>query len=447
VEAISVTSQGVIRTYLMIAGLYTLSASVIWGVNTLFLLDAGLDIFEVFIANAAFTAGMVLFEIPTGVLADTAGRRASFLLSTLVIAAGTLLYVALAAAEAGLVAFCLASVLLGLGFTFYSGAVEAWLVDALKVSGYEADLDHVFARGAMVSGAAMLVGAVGGGVLGSIDLAWPYVVRAVLLVLLFVLAFRSMHDIGFVHRPLVARELPAQMSRVAKESITYGWKRQSVRLLIITSIIQGSVLAWAFYAWQPYLLGLLEDDAVWMAGVVAALIALSAIVGNSIVEFFTRFCGHRTTMLIAASGVMGVGAIGVGVADEFWLALAALLTVTTALGVQGPVRQAYLHKSIPSEQRATVVSFDSMLGSAGGVGGQVGLGVVSRSVSISAGYVSTGVVLLAAVPVYGALRRIKEPTDIFAGTKAGCQGPAAALGLPDLAAVDSIPRQPETVTE
>lgn len=440
------TPQGVIRTYLIIAGLYTLSASVIWGVNTLFLLDAGLDIFEVFIANAAFTAGMVLFEIPTGVLADTAGRRASFLLSTLVIAAGTLLYVALAAVEAGLVAFCLASVLLGLGFTFYSGAVEAWLVDALKVSGYEADLDHVFARGAMVSGAAMLVGAVGGGVLGSIDLAWPYVVRTVLLVLLFVLAFRSMYDIGFEHRPLVARELPAQMSRVAKESITYGWKRQSVRLLMITSIIQGSVLAWAFYAWQPYLLGLLEDDAVWMAGVVAALIALSAIVGNSIVEFFTRFCGHRTTMLIAASGVMGVGAIGVGVADEFWLALAALLTVTTALGVQGPVRQAYLHKSIPSEQRATVVSFDSMLGSAGGVGGQVGLGVVSRSVSISAGYISTGVVLLAAVPVYGALRRMKEPTDTFAGTKAGCQGPAAALGLPDLAAVDSIPRQPETVT-
>jgi hypothetical protein len=80
----------------------------------------------------------------------------------------------------------------------------------------------------------------------------------------------------------------------------------------------------------------------------------------------------------------------VGVANEFWLALAAPLTVTTALGVQGPVRQAYLHKSIPSEQRATVVSFDSMLGSAGGVGGQVGVGVVSLSVSILAGYISTG---------------------------------------------------------
>src|SRR4029453_14061883 len=75
----AMTPGSVVRVYLVIAGLFTLSASVIWGVTTLFLLDAGLDIFEVFIANAAFTAGMVLFEILTGVVADTSGRRRSFL--------------------------------------------------------------------------------------------------------------------------------------------------------------------------------------------------------------------------------------------------------------------------------------------------------------------------------------------------------------------------------
>jgi hypothetical protein len=55
-------SQSVVRHYLIIAGLYTLSTSVIWGVNTLFLLDAGLDILGVFIANAIFTGSMALFE-------------------------------------------------------------------------------------------------------------------------------------------------------------------------------------------------------------------------------------------------------------------------------------------------------------------------------------------------------------------------------------------------
>ena len=64
---------------------------------------------------------MVIFEIPTGVVADTVGRRASFLLSTVVLLAGTLAYVWIAAAGGGLVPFLAASVVLGLGFTLLLG--------------------------------------------------------------------------------------------------------------------------------------------------------------------------------------------------------------------------------------------------------------------------------------------------------------------------------------
>jgi MFS family permease len=136
----------VIRSYLVLTALFTLSASLIWGINTLFLLDAGLSIFEVFVANAAFTLAMALFEVPTGVIADTLGRRVSFLLSEATLAVGTLAYVGVAAIDGGLLLFCLAGVILGLGYTFYSGAVEAWVVDALKATGYEEELDGVFAR-------------------------------------------------------------------------------------------------------------------------------------------------------------------------------------------------------------------------------------------------------------------------------------------------------------
>src|SRR5437763_13173840 len=137
----------VIRGYLVISGLFTLSASLIWGINTLFLLHAGLSVFEVFVANAAFTAAMALFEIPTGVVADTLGRRVSFLLSELTLAVGTLAYVGVAAIHGGLLLFCLASVILGLGYTFYTRAVEAWMVDALEATGYRPELGGVFARG------------------------------------------------------------------------------------------------------------------------------------------------------------------------------------------------------------------------------------------------------------------------------------------------------------
>jgi MFS family permease len=70
----------------------TLAASFIWGINTLFLLDAGLSNFQAFLANGFFTLGMVVFEVPTGVVADTFGRRISYLLGALTLSVSTLLY-------------------------------------------------------------------------------------------------------------------------------------------------------------------------------------------------------------------------------------------------------------------------------------------------------------------------------------------------------------------
>src|ERR687892_1467293 len=104
------------RVYLVLTLCNTLAASFIWGINTLFLLDAGLSNLEAFAANAFFTAGMVLFEVPTGVVADTWGRRASYLLGTLTLAGSTLLYYLMWQTSAPFWAWAVVSVLIGLGF-------------------------------------------------------------------------------------------------------------------------------------------------------------------------------------------------------------------------------------------------------------------------------------------------------------------------------------------
>lgn len=199
-----------------------------WSVNTLGFTDLGckhtlfagcrLETFRGVHCNAVFTGAMALFEIPTGVLADTRGLRVSFLLSLAVILAGTLGYVGVAALQGGLLWFIVMSVVLGLGYTFYSGAMEAWLVDALDASGYEGKLDQVFARSSMVSGAAMLIGSIGGGFLGVLGLSIPFLVRAALLGMVFIFAFFSMHDIGFSPVQANWRSLPSEMKNVAQAS-------------------------------------------------------------------------------------------------------------------------------------------------------------------------------------------------------------------------------------
>lgn len=421
---------------MVLAGLYTLSASIIWGVNTLFLLNAGLEILEVFIANAIFTGSMALFEIPTGVLADTRGRRASFLLSIFILMIGTLGYVGVAEFGGGLLWFGLMSVVLGLGFTFYSGAMEAWLVDALNASGFTGQLDRVFSRASIVSGIAMIVGTTGGGLLGTLDLSIPFLVRSALLAIVFVIAYVGMHDVGFVKHSVGIRDLPHEMRKVAQSSIMYGWKEKQVRLLILAGAVQSMYMAWGFFAWQPYFLELLGQNLVWISGLIAALVAVAMIVGNSLVEVFTRFCGRRTTLILWAVVVAGIATIGVGLASNFYVAVGLYLVTMVSFGVISPVKQAYMHQVIPSEQRATVISFDALVASGGSMVGQTSLGYLSQNFTLGGGYVVGGIVTLFSLPATWLLRGRDEPADFFEGS-AGQTGACAAQGMPNAMGVEA----------
>jgi MFS family permease len=173
-----------------------------------------------------------------------------------------------------------------------------------------------------------------------------------------------------------------------------------------------------------------------VAGVVAALVALATMAGNSLVEWFTRYCGKRTTLLLWAAGVQTIAAVGVGLAGSFWLAVTLYLVAMGALGVWGPVKQAYMHQNIPSKQRASVISFDSLVSSGGSMFGQIGLGRIAQTQSIAAGYVVGGLITGLALPVVIRLRRLDEEADIIVGT-AGEYSACAAQGLPNVSAVDT----------
>ena len=435
-QLIPAEAASLIRRYYVYAAVYTLAASVIWGINTLFLLDAGLSVAEVFIANSAFSVGTLLFEIPTGVVADTVGRRASFLASLAVLAGTTLLYLLLAENGSGVVAFSIVSVLMGLGFTFYSGAMEAWLVDGVRHRGYEGDLDQVFSRGQFISGAAMLVGTVGGGLVGQIDLALPFMIRSGLLIVLFILAFAGMHEVGFEPQHVGWRDIPKAAMRIGAAGVRFGWRNKALRFVMVAGAIQSGFFFWAWYAWQPYFLELLENDAVWVAGVVAALLAISMMIGNAIVALVMRWCGRRSTLFLWTGAVYAVALFGVGLVDAFLPALVLLFIGGVAMGVQIPVSQAFIHQVVPSEERATVISFGSMISGAGGVVGQTGLGALSDRRGFSIGYMVGGAVTLVALPLIWMVRKRQDPADFFEGTSAGAQSACAASGSPALSHVE-----------
>jgi MFS family permease len=399
------------RTYLTLLLGNTLAASFIWGINTLFLLDAGLSNLEAFAANAFFTAGMMLFEIPTGIVADTMGRRTSYLLGTLTLAGSTLLYYLLWVTEAPFWQWAIVSMLLGLGFTFFSGAVEAWLVDALRFADYDGDLESVLGRGQMVGGIAMLGGSVAGGVIAqATSLGVPFLLRVGVLLVMFAVAWRLMHDLGFTPAPSTS---PLRATKtVFDASLEYGLKNPPVRWMMLAAPFTAGVGIYTFYALQPYLLELYGDpNAYSVAGLAAAIVAGSQILGGYAAPRIRGLFEKRTTSLILGALTSAAILALLALVESFWLALALLVVWGLVFAANMPIRQAYINDMIPSQQRATVLSFDSLMGSSGGVVIQPVLGKAADATSYGTSFAIGSIFQLLAAPFLFRSRQEGSPAD------------------------------------
>jgi MFS family permease len=203
------------------------------------------------------------------------------------------------------------------------------------------------------------------------------------------------------------------MNKILQASLKFGWQRPGLRLLMAVGLIDTAFFSWAWYAWQPYFLKLLGMDAVWVAGVIAAVLSIAMIVGNGLVSLLARYFKRRTAAMTLAVTLYTGCAIGVGLTDDFMVAVTLFTFSVVMVGILRPVRQAYMHQSIPSSERATIISLDSMVGSTGGIVGQTGLGWLSQSGGFGLGYLIGGLFTGLMLPLTLRLRSRHEAIDEF----------------------------------
>ncbi|MEV4138345.1 MFS transporter [Dactylosporangium sp. NPDC049742] len=401
----AVTSRHVRRLYLTLVLLNTLAVTFIWGINSLLLFEAGLSNTEALAANACFTLGYAVFEIPTGSIADTWGRRASYLLGGGTLAATTLLYWMAWRLHAGVWAWAGVSVVLAVGFTFFSGATEAWLVDALHHLRYDGRLEQVFARGQVAAGIGTLAGSLGGAyVAQATDVGVPFLVRAALLLTLTMVAWRVMHDIGFT--PRRGSGPVKDVRRVLTESVRHGWGRPAVRWVMLGSMVAAGVSYYVAFTMKPYLLQLAGDRRAYgLLGIAAAVNAAAQTVGGLLAMAFQSLFRWRMSVVIAGVVLNGALLTGFGLAGGVPLAIALLALYSMVSAAILPSRQAYLNGLLPSDRRATVLSFDSLVASSGGVVAQPGLGRTADLWGYPTSFVLGGLLQLVALPMLFLARR------------------------------------------
>jgi MFS family permease len=238
-----------------------------------------------------------------------------------------------------------------------------------------------------------------------------------------------MRDIGF--SPKREGRPVAEIRKLAGDSIEYGWRNPPVRYLMLAAPFEGGVGIYVFYALQPHLLDLYGDpNAYGVAGLVAAIVAGSQILGGLATPLIRRLFERRTSALLFAGAASSLALLGIGLIESFWPVIALIVVWGLLFAAGRPIRQAFINGAIPSQQRATILSFDSLMNSTGGVVAQPVLGRAADVWGYPASYLMSSGISAMALPFILRARRERAPSD-FADDIAPPIDAGAADAVPD----------------
>jgi len=237
-------------------------------------------------------------------------------------------------------------------------------------------------------------------------------------VLNFVFAFLLMKDLGF--KPADEKNPIKEVKIIIAGSVRHGLRNPPVRWIMLAAPFTGGVTIYAFYAMQPYLLQLWGNEKAYgVAGLAAAIVAGVQIAGGLLVPQIGRIFRRRTTVLLTCEAISVLMLAVVGLLPNFWVAVTLLILWGLMFSATMPVRQTYLNGLIPSEQRATVLSFDSLFGSSGGVVFQPLLGQAADVWSYPASYIFSAAIQALAVPFTWLARHEKASSDEIRSVNGG----------------------------
>jgi MFS family permease len=381
--------------YYLVTFLHDFSISLHAAIYVLFLLSHNLSLLEVSLVNLSFMLGNFFFEIPTGAYADFFGRRKSLILSSLFLTGALAIYFI----STNILMFIIAELIAALAFTFASGALDAWMVDSLEGKGYIGKVDFVFSQASIVSYSASLVGGLIGGYLGNINLALPFGVGALVSLSSLAAVVFLMHEKPVKTKALSFTNGFKQMAIVAKDSINYGVRHKVVLWLILSSML-------AFFAFQPLnmywapRINALSGNQVWLMGWIWVGVTTCMMLGSYWIRTLLKKQKSYLWILIAMSLFLSLPILLASISNIFALVVSGYILHEIGRGMIRPMQKSYLNKHIPSEKRATILSFDSMMGKLGAAGGLVVLGFVANNYSIQDAWLISGVLLLFLIPIY-----------------------------------------------
>lgn len=377
-----------IRCYLALAAIRSFGISLIGSTYVIFLLRHGLTIFEAQLVNLCFYVTLVLFEVPTGILADVFGRKASFVGSCFLYGASMVMYWR----ADSFWGFVGAEIVAAIGATLASGAFQAWVVDQMKHHGHAGEMGPVFAKEQSVSQLFLMAGSVVGGVAGAVEIGLPWLISGIVMCGAGVLAWRWMEEGYFLREEAPPGGHLASMQRTSRAACSLFRSNGAIRFVFGMSAVQFFAFQAPNMQWQP----LFERavDGPTGLGVLKAGINIAVLAGAVLSLRFLRLMGRERRAIVASQIGAGAGIVLTVLCGGMASMMGAFLAHEVFRGITKPIKDAYLNHHIPSRERATLLSFDSIAHHIGGAAGLLISGVIAWKVSFTATWIVSGIALV-----------------------------------------------------
>jgi len=367
-----------------------------------FVKTVGMSPLQLVLVGTFMELSVFVFELPTGIVADVYSRRLSTIVGFMIMGLAMVFVGLMAEAWAVILGWAI----WGFGYTFTSGAEDAWLADEIGID----NVRPVYLRSAQIGRAVVLIGIAATVALGLVALWLPIVVGGIVFAAVGVVLAVLMPEAGFKRAPRGRTESALRV--MARTGVTGARLVRRTPLLLLILAIAASWGAWSEGYDRLAQAHLLKDVdlpaffglsfVVWFGLISAASLILAICVAQPANRRLERVGQLAVTWILLALDVVLIGSVVLfGLAGLFWLAVVAMLLTNIARSLAMPLFTSWLNQSIVnSNVRATVMSITSQADAVGQWTGGPAIGAIGNALGIRAALVIGAFFLTPAVALY-----------------------------------------------
>ena len=401
------------KLYIGTAFLFRFCWALMTTVSMVFMVTvAGLDPLQMVLVGTVLELSTFLFEIPTGLVADVYSRRLSIIIGYIMVGLGYMLLGFFPRFDIILIS----QVIWGIGFTFISGANQAWISDEIG----EARANRSFIVASQYGKVGLLLGIPICILLAFIDMKVPIICGSLGLVGIGIFCMLFMAEKRFRPEPPADRETWQQLADTFGKGVGLVRANPVLWIIIMIAVFEGMYSEGYDRLNAPFLIESFEfpvinglDTLIWW-GVMSAGSTVLAFGALEIVRRYvdTSNYSQLVVVLTVCCGLLVCAMFAFVFAGNFYSALGAFFGIAMLRAVKGPLTTAWLNQNLNSETRATVFSMQAQADAFGQIGGGPVVGLVGKIASVQVALLVSTVALVPAVGLYRKALGLKRPTVV-----------------------------------